>query len=128
MYRRKERPASGPLVEAGWCTAVQRLAGLAVYSVQWVYTGTAEARRRLSGTSHTGQSRRRGAVTRVRVMSRCWGRESSDICEHDTDIITFENERRCSAEEIGGFICEMNVFAVIFSTVNIMVFMHSGRH
>ena len=25
MYRRKERPASGPLVEAGWCTAVQRL-------------------------------------------------------------------------------------------------------
>ena len=45
-------------------------AGLAVdvYSVQWVYTGTAEARRRLSGTSHIGQSRRRGDQSDVKML------------------------------------------------------------
>ena len=67
MYRRTEAGLWAVWC-GGWLANIQRLGRsgwectvkcTAVYSVH-----TAEPRRRLSGTSHSGQSRRRGAVTR----------------------------------------------------------------
>ena len=91
MYRQRGRPPGHWWRLAGVQLYSAR-AGLAVpvYSVQRVYR-TAEARRRLSGTSHIGQSRRRGAGTRV--MSRCGGERAVTFGEHDADI-TSENKRR----------------------------------
>ena len=87
------------LGRSGWECTVK----CTVYSVH-----TAEPRRRLSGTSHSGQSRRRGAVTREIV--KMFG-DISDIWWKLYWLNTSENNRRNSAEETG-FILKFSFFLI----------------